>query len=131
MARGSRPSTNAQVALRAPSRRLGTDQARRELNRLVKMFRDQLAASETLLDNAIEIGPHRSGGAWLVPEIDARAALARQEQLEQRIEELEETIEDLTVALQVAGREHAEPAQFITFDELARELGHADLASGG
>jgi hypothetical protein len=110
---------------------MGTDEARRELNRLVKVFRDQRAASETLLDNAVEIGPHRSGGAWLVPEVDARAALARQEQLERRVEELEETVEELTVALQVAGREHDDPASFMTFGELARSVGHPDLADGG
>lgn len=53
--------------------------------------------SGSLLDRAVEIGPRRQGGAWLVPEADAQAAL-------ERIEELEDELEEIGIGLLVQER---------------------------
>ena len=69
----------------------------------------------------MEIGPRRQGGAWLVPEADAQAALAR-------IEELEEELEDIGVGLLVQDRlGRGELEQDLRLEELAREVGREHL----
>jgi hypothetical protein len=106
-------------------RQLGTDQARARLPKLVDAMRRRRKPSQGLLDNAYGIGPRRQGGALLIPELDAIAAV-------QRIEELEAEAEDLAIALLLRERAHESSAQGAPLDEVIRELGftHAELQRG-
>jgi hypothetical protein len=106
-------------------RQLGTDQARTRLPKLVDAMRRRRKPSKSLLDNAYGIGPRRQGGALLIPEVDAIAAV-------ERIEELESEIEDLAIALLLRERASESSTQGIPLDEVIHELGftHAELQHG-
>jgi len=100
-----------------PRTRYTVEQARRELYALIDQFRALREPSESLLDRAVEIGPRRQGGAWLVPEADAQATLAR-------IEELEEELEDIGIGLLVQERlARGQLDDDLSLDELARQIG--------
>jgi hypothetical protein len=101
----------------APRSRKTVEEARTELYRLVDGFRKVRKPSSDLAERAVEIGPRRQGGAWLVPEADAQAAI-------ERIEELEEELEDVAIGLLVAERlGRSGPEEDISLDELARQFG--------
>jgi hypothetical protein len=106
----------------APAKRLATSEARATLSSLVNDLGRHREPSRSLADNAIEIGPHRKGGAWLVPEVDAQAAVGR-------IAELEDELENIAIGLMLADRlersTQATPAR-----EVIRELGFDDLLDG-
>lgn len=102
-----------------PERRYTIEEARTELYGLVNEFAHVGKPSKSLLERAVEIGPHRRGGAVLVPEVDALAA-------ERRIEELEQELEDIGLALLLEER-LAGPGERATLDEVAAELGLADF----
>ncbi len=103
-------------------RQLGTDQARTRLPKLVDAMRRRRKPSAGLLDNAYGIGPRRQGGALLIPELDALAAV-------ERIEQLEAEAEDLAIALLLRERADESSDQGVPVDEVIRELGftHAEL----
>jgi hypothetical protein len=105
----------------SPRARYTVEQARRELYALIDEFRKLGEPSESLLDRAVEIGPRRQGGAWLVPEADAQAALAR-------IEELEQELEDIGVGLLVQERlDRGGLEEDLSLDELARRFDREHL----
>jgi hypothetical protein len=119
------------VAMRSGSglpleRQLGTDQARTRLPKLVDAMRRRRKPSGGLLDNAYGIGPRRQGGALLIPELDALAAV-------ERIERLEAEAEDLALALLLRERAGESSAEGVPIDDLIRELGftHAELQHAG
>lgn len=107
-------------------RQLGTDQARTRLPKLVDAMRRRRKPSSGLLDNAYGIGPRRQGGALLIPELDALAAV-------ERIERLEAEAEDLALALLLRERAGESSDQGIPIDDVIRELGftHAELQRAG
>jgi hypothetical protein len=105
----------------APRSRKTIEEARKELYGIVDGFRQVAEASPGLADRAIEIGPRRKGGAWLVPEADAQAAM-------ERIEELEQELEDVATGLLVTerlGRGNLEDD--LSLNELANQLGKGQL----
>lgn len=87
-------------------------------------MRNKKKASKDPLDDAVQIGPHRKGGAVLVPEIDLAAHLDRMAKLKRQVEELEEQVEDLLLAQALdemyAGRSTVEGKPL---DQVIRELG--------
>jgi hypothetical protein len=103
-------------------RQLGTDQARTTLPKLVDAMRRRRKPSTGLLDNAYGIGPRRQGGALLIPEVDAIAAV-------ERIEQLEAEAEDLALALLLRERAGETGTEGVPLDEVIRELGftHKEL----
>jgi hypothetical protein len=104
-----------------PHSRKTIEEARKELYGIVDDFRKPGAASAELATRAIEIGPRRKGGAWLVPEADAQAAV-------ERIEELEQELEDVAIGLLVQerlGRGNLDDD--LSLDELARRVGKEHL----
>lgn len=103
-------------------RQLGTDQARSRLPKLVEGMRRRRKASKGLLDNAYGIGARRQGGALLLPEVDALAAVAR-------IEQLEQETEDLAIALLLRERASESSAEGSPLDDVVKELGftHEEL----
>jgi hypothetical protein len=106
-------------------RQLGTDQARTRLPKLVDAMRRRRKPSKNLLDNAYGIGPRRQGGALLIPEVDAVAAV-------ERIEELEAETEDLAIALLLRERAGESSVEGVPIHDVIQELGftHAELQRG-
>jgi hypothetical protein len=104
--------------------RLATTEARTSLPKLVERMRAKRVASEDLLADAVSIGPHRKGGAILIPEIDVAAAVAQSARLKAEVEQLRDEIEELLLvrALErLYGAASANGAR--TVDDVARELG--------
>jgi hypothetical protein len=111
----------SRAARRTPRARYTVEQARRELYALIDEFRKPSEPSASLLDRAVEIGPRRQGGAWLVPEADAQAAL-------DRIDELEQELEDIGVGLLVQERlARGSLDEDLSLEQLARQLGREHL----
>lgn len=97
-------------------RQLGTDEARTKLPSLVEKMRRRRKPSSSLLDNAYAIGPRRQGGALLIPEVDAVAAV-------ERIEQLEQELEDVAVELLLHARRTESSAEGVPLDDVIAELG--------
>lgn len=102
-------------------RRLGTSEARASFSTLVNELAARKRPSESLLDQAIEIGPQRKGGAFLVPEVDARAAVLR-------IEELEDELENIAFGFLIEERLQRSGGETVPAAQVIRELGFEDLA---
>lgn len=115
------PTRRARSAY-APAKRMGTSEARSEFSRLVSEMSQHERPSASLADNAIEIGPHRKGGAWLVPEVDAQTAM-------ERIGDLEEELENIAIGFLVQERLDKSAGTTPGRDVL-RELGFDDLVQG-
>jgi hypothetical protein len=106
-----------------PKNRLGTSEARENLPRLVNEFAELERPANSLAARAVEVGPRLQGGAWLVPEVDAQAAIEREEALAERVLELEELVEDLTAAPLVGARVDTPLEEWQTLDQFAAALG--------
>lgn len=65
----------------------------------------------------------------IVPKVDADAALARTEALEERIIELESELEDLTLAQFVEERLQTPAEKLLSVEELADSVGRGHLLS--
>jgi len=110
-----------------PRRRLATAEARTQLPSLVRELSEVESPSRSLADRAVEIGPRRAGGAWLVPEVDAHAAIEREQALAQRVEVLEHQLEDFAIGVLLEERLARTSGERVTLDELAAELGLTDF----
>lgn len=116
---------------RAPAQRMGTSEARQAFSRLIQMLAKQKTPSKSLLDRAIEVGPQRKGGAWIIPEVDGQAAVARIEELSFTVDELQDEIENIAFALLLQERlVNAEESSDISGGQLIRDIGFPDLADG-
>lgn len=105
----------------APPRRLTVEEARRGLHGFVREFRAVDQPGGSLLDRAVEVGPHRQGGLLMVPEVDARAAV-------ERIDELEDELEQIGMARLIEERrENASPEDYRPIEELVRRFGLDEL----
>lgn len=107
----------------SPAKRLTTSEARAALPGLVNDLGGRREPSASLAENAVEIGAHRKGGTWLVPEADAQAAV-------QRIAQLENELDNIALALMLTERLERSPGTTIPADEVIRELGFDDLLDG-
>lgn len=108
---------------------LTLEEARQQLHQLAGRFSRMRKPSSSLLDRAIEVGPHRKGGLLLVPEIDALEALDRLDAAEREKEELLEELEDVGIIL-LAQERLAEPTpvdRLIPLEELASRFGREHL----
>lgn len=110
-----------------PRRRLATAEARTQLPSLVRELAEHERPARSLADRAVEIGPRRAGGAWLVPEVDAQAAIEREQALAQRVADLEEQLEDFAIAVLLEERLARTSGERVSLDELAAELGLGDF----
>jgi len=97
------------------------------LPKLVQEFSSFTRPTRSLVERAVEVGARRQGGAWLVPEVDAQAAIERQQSLIERVAELEELIEDLTAAPVIAARAATPLSEWETVDEFAAGLSLSDV----
>ena len=121
-------SSRASGRRSAPARRLGTSEARAAFSELVGNLASHTAAAPSLADNAVEVGPHRKGGVWLVPEVDAQGALDRIETLQAKVAELEDEVENVALGLLIAERLEHSDGKTIPASRVIRELGFGDLA---
>lgn len=91
-------ATRRRSAVGPDVRRMATTEARQSLPQLVGTMRSKTEPSEDLFEDAVEIGPHRKGGALLVPEIDVRAHAEREAELSERVHALEDLLDDVLLA---------------------------------
>lgn len=112
---------------RQPRRRLATAEARTQLPSLVRELARHERPARSLAERAVEIGPRRAGGAWLVPEVDAHAAIEREQELARRIEDLEDQLEDFAIAILLEERLARTSGERVSLDELAAGLGLGDF----
>jgi len=127
MARAHDKGEKAAAALRGRTkrvpagarRRLATSEARADFSNLVNELGERDTPGESLADNAIEIGPHRKGGAWLVPEVDARAAV-------EELEELRDELENITIGFLLQDR-LADSNETVPAADVIRDLGFDEL----
>lgn len=110
-----------------PVRRLATAEARTQLPSLVRELAQLDRPAASLAERAVEIGPRRAGGAWLVAEVDAHAAIEREQALAQRVEDLEDQLEDFAIAVLLEERLAHTSGERVSLDELAAGLGLTDF----
>ncbi len=110
-----------------PERRLATAEARTRLPALIRELASLESPSHSLAERAVEIGPRRAGGAWLVAEVDAQAAIEREEALSQRVADLEEQLEDFAIGVLLEERLARTTGERVSLDDLAAGLGLADF----
>ena len=125
---GEKPGTVAQPRLSCVPN-LTLDEARKQLHELSKRFSGLRKPSGSLLDRAVDVGPHRKGGLLIVPEIDALATVERLETAVRENEELLEELEDVGIILLAQERlDSPTPVdQLIPLEELARRFGREHL----
>jgi hypothetical protein len=109
---------------------MGTSEARASFSKLVEALAEHDTPSASLLDSAIEVGPQRKGGVWLIPEVDGQAAVERIENLTSTVEELEDELENVAIGLLLQQRLDNSDGAVVSGAQLLRELGYARLADG-
>ena len=108
---------------------LTLEEARQQLHQLAGRFSRMRKPSRSLLDRAIDVGPHRKGGLLMVPEIDVLETLDRLDAAEREKEELFEELEDVGIIL-LAQERLAEPTpidKLIPLEELTSQFGREHL----
>jgi len=111
---------------------LATTEAREKLPKLVAQMRGKSKPSDDLLDDAVAIGPHRKGGAVLLPEVDVEAAVARREELEAEVRDLQDQVEDLLLVRTLEELYGDRPTtEGKPAEQMARELGFGHLLDAG
>jgi hypothetical protein len=108
---------------------LTLEEARQQLHKLASRFGRMRKPSDSLLDRAVDVGPHRRGGMLIVPEIDALEALDRLDAAERENDELLDELEDVGIIL-LAQERLAEPTpvdKLISLEELAGQFGREHL----
>jgi hypothetical protein len=107
----------------SPTRSLATTEARKALPQLVNTMSAKDKASADLLEDAVEIGPHRKGGAVLVPGVDLAAHAADVLGLRARVEQLEEDLEDAGLALLLQERLATTSGPRLTIEQFLTGIG--------
>jgi hypothetical protein len=83
-------------------------------------------ASADLMQDAVEIGPHRKGGAVLLPGVDLAAHASEVAELRARVEELEEDLEDAGMALFLQERLATTSGPRLTTEQFLAGIGMED-----
>jgi hypothetical protein len=112
---------------------MATTEARKALPQLVRTMAGKLVPSANLLEDAVGIGPHRKGGAILLPEVDVIAHAAELARLHARVEELEDDLEDAGLVLFLQDRLATTAGERLTTEEFLRGIGmegHIDQLPG-
>jgi hypothetical protein len=121
------PASRARTPPRQPAvleaRSLATTEARKILPQLVNTMSAKRTASADLMEDAVVIGRHRTGGAVLLPGVDLAALAAEVRELRARVEQLEEDLEDAGMALFLQERLATTPGQRLTTEQLLTGIG--------
>lgn len=83
---------------------LRTAAARRRLPSLVKNVGAKKKPSSNLLEDAVDIAPHRKGGAVLIPKVDVIQSERVSAQLRRDVQDLEDDLDDLGLLMVVQER---------------------------
>lgn len=110
-----------------PLRNLATTEARRQLPRIVSELVAVDEPGDTLAAHAVEVGPRHRGGVWLVPAVDADAAMDREAELRERVDALEDEAENMALGFSLMSRLQRSSGATISGDDFVRELGFGDL----
>lgn len=102
---------------------MATTEARKALPQLVRTMGAKVVPSANLMDDAVDIGPHRKGGAMLLPEVDVTAHAAEVVRLQARVDELERNLEDVGMVLFLQDRLAATSGERLTTDEFLAAIG--------
>jgi hypothetical protein len=116
----------ARKPMTARTKSMATTEARKALPRLVKEMGAKGTPSPDLMHDAIDIGPHRKGGAILLPEVDVAAHAAEVAKLRARVEQLEEDLEDAGMALFLQERLATTVGQRLTAEQFLSGIGMED-----
>lgn len=119
----SRPRTTSRKTAVFKTKSLGTTEARKALPQLVSKMSAKRKASVDLMQDAVDIGPHRKGGAVLLPGVDLAAHATEVAELRARVEQLEEDLEDAGMALFLQERLGATSGQRLTTEEFLTGIG--------
>jgi hypothetical protein len=113
-----------------PLRSLATTEARTQLPKLVGELVAVREPGATLVDNAVEVGPRHRGGVWMVPAVDATAAMDREDELRSRVDELEDEAENMALGFFLMERLEQSTGASASGAAVIRELGYGELAEG-
>ncbi len=102
---------------------MATTEARKALPQLVKQMSAKDRPSADLMHDAVDIGPHRKGGAVLLPEVDVAAHAAEVAELRARVEQMEEDLEDAGMALFLQERLATTSGQRLTAAQFLSGIG--------
>ncbi|MGH2878089.1 MAG: hypothetical protein ACRDK4_00550 [Solirubrobacteraceae bacterium] len=108
---------------------MASTEARQALPELVKSMGAKHTASADLLADAVEIGPHRKGGALLLPEVDALEYMQSTERLRERVSQLEESIENLGMALFLGDRLAATSGERLSSEQFLTGIGMEEFVA--
>ncbi len=111
-----------------PLRSYSTTDARTALPKLVNEMVLLETPAETLTEHAIEVGPRNRGGVWMLPAIDVTAAIAREAELRERLEQLEDEAENVAIGMMLTERLEHTTDERISGEDFIRELGFPDIA---
>ncbi len=106
---------------------LPTAEARRRLPALVKEMGAKQKPSASLFADAVDIGPHRKGGALLIPEVDVLESERERDELRGRIAELEDELEDVGLMLVVQDRLAATSGRRLSAAEFLTGIGMGEF----
>jgi hypothetical protein len=119
----ARPTPSRGRTVARKSKSMATTEARKALPQLVKQMSAKRSPSADLMRDAIEIGPHRKGGAILLPEVDVAAHAAEVANLRGRVEQLEEDLEDAGMALFLQERLATTSGERLTAEQFLTGIG--------
>jgi len=108
---------------------LPTAEARRQLPALVKEMAAKRKPSKSLFEDAVDIGPHRKGGAILIPEVDVVEHEQETDALRARVEELEDELEDLGLALFIERRVAETSGERVSASEFLAGIGMEEFVA--
>jgi hypothetical protein len=111
---------------RPKTKSMATTEARRQLPQLVRTMGAKRKPSADLMHDAVDIGPHRTGGALLLPEVDVAAHVAEMATLRARVEQLEDDLEDAGMALFLQERLATTSGGRLTAEQFLAGIGMED-----
>ena len=121
------PASRARTPSHAPAvfeaRSLATTEARKVLPQLVNAMSAKGKASADVMEDAVVIGRHRTGGAVLLPGVDLAAIAADVVALRARVEQLEADLEDAGMALFLQERLATIPGRRLTTEQFLTGIG--------
>lgn len=113
------------------ARALPSAAARAELGAIVREFEATTKPSRSLAERAIEVGRYNRGTAWIVPSVDAQAAIEREEAMSRRIAALEDEVENLEMFAFLVERKQRMGDDLLDVEEAVTKLGFGDLLDSG
>lgn len=126
MVHGKNPGDPSLAPLAVPGvPRLTLDEARKALHEVTRRFSQLTTPSDSLVERAVAVGPHRKTGLVMIPEVDVLATMEELAEQKRELEELEDDLEVFGMMLLAQDR-LAEPTaadDLIPVEDIARDFG--------